>query len=109
MVFISTAGGKIYAVDRNSGSLKWTYPQGEGVYIGSVSSTPAIDTATGSNAICVGSEDGKLYSLDRTNGSLNWTYNAAVLLIRLLRLMKAVLFILGLRTEIFIQSVKMER
>ena len=76
LVFIGTAGGKIYAVDRNSGSLKWTYPQGEGVYIGSVSSTPAIDTATGSDAICVGSEDGKLYSLDRTNGSLNWAYNA---------------------------------
>ena len=69
IVVLGFENGEIQALNKNDGSLKWKYTTED-----TISSTPAIDTATDANAVYIGSEDGNLYSLNRTTGSLNWKY-----------------------------------
>lgn len=66
--FGSSADCKIYAVDAESGSIRWTYFTG-----GPVRIAPVVS----GERLYAGSDDGFLYCLAISDGSLIWKYNAA--------------------------------
>ena len=63
-VYFGTADGKVYALDAETGDLKWDTRTGGGIW-----STPVID----GNTLYIGSLDKKFYALDVTNGNQKWT------------------------------------
>jgi outer membrane protein assembly factor BamB len=62
-------GDRVYAVDLETGSLKWRYPREQGLG-GSVKGTPAYYKG----AIYFGATDENLYCLDAETGSFRWAY-----------------------------------
>jgi outer membrane protein assembly factor BamB len=64
-VFFGAGDGRIYAVNADTGKLKWHYQTGDVVH-----TKPAIDK----NKLVVGSFDGHLYCLNTDNGELNWRF-----------------------------------
>jgi outer membrane protein assembly factor BamB len=64
-------GGRIFALDRTSGNLKWRYPQVEAVD-GTFRSSPVLV-----NDVLVAAADNKiLYAVNATTGAAKWTYNS---------------------------------
>ncbi len=55
--------GKLYAFDRWTGAVAWTFPTG-----GKIQSGPSI----AGKLAYFGSQDGKLYAIDATSGTLAW-------------------------------------
>jgi len=64
-VYFGSSDGNIYALDANSGTLKWKFPTGDVVH-----SSPAIADGT----LYIGSWDTYLYALDATTGREKWRF-----------------------------------
>ncbi len=62
---IGNGDGNVYALDRESGLLQWTFETGHRVW-----STPLIVSDT----VYVGSMDRSLYALDLNSGEAKWTF-----------------------------------
>lgn len=68
-LLIAGAGdGCIYALDKQSGDLKWTYKTK-----GPITSSPAFQK----EIICAGSEDGIFYAFRSNSGELLWTFETS--------------------------------
>jgi outer membrane protein assembly factor BamB len=64
-VYVGTGDGKVYALNANDGSVRWSYQTG-----GAIKSSPAV-----SNGILyIGSTDNSLYALQTSDGSLLWSF-----------------------------------
>lgn len=63
---IGNGDGNVYALNRESGSLQWTFETGHRVW-----ATPLIVSDT----VYVGSMDRNLYALDLNSGEVEWTFN----------------------------------
>lgn len=74
-IYFGTTEGRIFALDVASSGNVWTYPSDTGT-VGEIVAAPAIDTATGANAVYIGSADGNLYALNKTDCTLKWKYSA---------------------------------
>lgn len=64
-VYFGAGDGYFYALDKESGKVKWSFQTA-----GIVRSSPAID----GSAVYFGSHDGTLYALNNDNGKLIWKY-----------------------------------
>lgn len=64
-VFVGSNDGKVYCIDRNTGTEKWRYGTA-----GRIVSKPAITEA---GNVVIGSEDQNLYCLSQNDGSLVWS------------------------------------
>lgn len=62
-------GDKLYAVNTETGTYKWSYPADSGLG-GTIKATPLLHE----NSIYFGATDGKLYCLDVTDGTFKWVY-----------------------------------
>lgn len=65
IVFFGSSDTKVYALNIETGTKKWSYKTG-----GSIHSSPAISK----NSLVIGSWDGKVYSLDVNTGKELWSY-----------------------------------
>jgi outer membrane protein assembly factor BamB len=65
VVYVASADGNVYALDANSGVMKWKYPAG--VY----TSSPAV----ANGIIYVGSDDDNVYALNASTGKELWSYD----------------------------------
>ncbi len=64
------SASRVYAVNAETGSLKWRYPAEE--YLTSaVKSSPAV----GQDLVYFGAGDGKLYAVTKESGDLAWTFS----------------------------------
>jgi outer membrane protein assembly factor BamB len=64
---IGNSDGNVYALDVESGGLKWSFPTGHRVW-----ATPLIMSDT----VCIGSMDHHLYALNLSDGSVRWDFHA---------------------------------
>lgn len=64
-VYFGSSDGNVYALDVNSGGLKWKFKTGDVVH-----SSPAIANGT----LYVGSWDTYLYAIDTTSGTEKWRF-----------------------------------
>lgn len=65
LFIIGNGDGNVYAIDRESGSLQWTFETDHRVW-----ATPLIVSDT----VYVGSMDRNLYALDLSSGDLKWSF-----------------------------------
>ncbi len=65
VVYFGSGDGNVYALDANSGALKWKFQTGDVVH-----SSPAIAEGT----LYIGSWDSYLYALDATSGKEKWRF-----------------------------------
>ena len=65
VVYFGSGDGNVYALDANSGALKWKFQTGDVVH-----SSPAIADGT----LYIGSWDTYLYALDAGNGKEKWRF-----------------------------------
>ncbi len=63
-------GGRVFAIDRATGNLKWRYPQVEPIN-GQFRTSPIMVDGT----LVAAAENKIVYAIDPTNGSPKWTYN----------------------------------
>ena len=68
IVYVGSWDKKLYALDANTGTLKWSYATGHFIY-----SSPAVVNGI----VYVGSLDHNLYALDANTGTLKWSYATA--------------------------------
>ncbi len=66
-LFVGSAGGVIYALDRDSGCVHWTYPAG-----GAVRSAIVAARDAGHYVLLFGDQNGWFYELDAASGKLRW-------------------------------------
>jgi outer membrane protein assembly factor BamB len=66
LVYIGSGAGIVYALDAQTGKLKWSYQTGD-----IVASAPAV----ANGIVYVGSFDKYLYALNAQTGTLIWKYN----------------------------------
>lgn len=66
-----TCGDRVYAVDSETGALKWKYPNDQSLG-GMVKGTPAVVDGN----IYFGAGDGIVYCLDAATGAFQWAYQA---------------------------------
>ncbi|MDY6876607.1 MAG: PQQ-binding-like beta-propeller repeat protein [Chloroflexota bacterium] len=64
---IGNSDGNVYALDVESGTLRWTFETGHRVW-----TTPLIV----SDIVYIGSMDRHLYALDLSTGEIRWSFNA---------------------------------
>ena len=64
---IGNSDGNVYALDAESGDLRWTFETGHRVW-----ATPLIVSDT----VYIGSMDRHLYALDLSNGNVRWDFHA---------------------------------
>jgi len=64
------AGKRFFAVDANTGALKWKYPQDTALPT-TISTSPAV----ANGMVYVGADDGKLYAFHTDNGKAAWQFN----------------------------------
>lgn len=65
IVYFGSEDNKLYALDAQTGELKWSYKTG-----GAIVSTPAV----ANGLVYFGSWDKRLYALDAVAGRLKWSY-----------------------------------
>lgn len=68
-LYVASLRGRVFCIDKNNGSICWTFtipPSKQGVMI---HSSPASD----GNVIVVGCDNSHLYAIDAHNGSLKWS------------------------------------
>jgi len=65
VVYFGSEDGNLYALDAQSGKLKWRYQTGDSIY-----SSPTV----ANGMVHFGSHDNKLYALDAITGELKWSY-----------------------------------
>ena len=66
-IFVGSAGGVIYGLDRETGCIHWTYQAG-----GAVRSAIVAARDGGRYALLFGDQNGWFYSLDASDGKLRW-------------------------------------
>jgi outer membrane protein assembly factor BamB len=67
MIFFGSKDGRIYALDANSGQMKWTYRIGKAL---------KLPLATVDDAVLAASEDKNLYAIDAQTGQKRWQFSA---------------------------------
>jgi outer membrane protein assembly factor BamB len=67
-VYVGSTGGKLYAIDRTSGTAKWQYE---------VKSRIASSPAVAGGLVYFGAFDGNFYAVSETNGQLKWKFQTA--------------------------------
>lgn len=67
-IYIGSADGNVYALDADTGEIRWKFQTGE-----KVRATPTVENGI----VYIGSWDGFLYALDAKSGQLHWKYDAA--------------------------------
>lgn len=67
-VYVGSTDGKLYAIDRDAGTLKWGFQTGSRIV-----SSPAV--AYGD--VYFGSYDGNFYALDASSGKVKWKFKTA--------------------------------
>jgi outer membrane protein assembly factor BamB len=73
VVYFGGTNGKLYALDANTGSLKWPAYAGEtGKPLLSIYGTPAVDNGV----VYFGASDGYVYALDAASGAKKWIFDA---------------------------------
>jgi len=63
------SGDRVYAIDMETGTMKWKYPNDLGL-ASSVKATPAVYDGR----VYFGAGDGNLYCIDAQTGTFNWAY-----------------------------------
>ncbi|MBI4399985.1 PQQ-binding-like beta-propeller repeat protein [Candidatus Micrarchaeota archaeon] len=66
LIYASSSDGKLYAVNENTGQLRWSFATKGPIY----GSSPVLK----GNAVYVGSTDGNLYSVDANTGKEKWKF-----------------------------------
>jgi polyvinyl alcohol dehydrogenase (cytochrome) len=66
-LFVGSAGGVIYALDRDSGCIHWTHQAG-----GAVRSAIVVARDGGRSVLLFGDQSGWFYALDAADGKLRW-------------------------------------
>jgi polyvinyl alcohol dehydrogenase (cytochrome) len=66
-LFVGSAGGGIYSLDRDSGCIHWTVQVG-----GAVRSAIVVARDGGRSVLLFGDQNGWFYSLDASDGKLRW-------------------------------------
>lgn len=66
-LYLGTSGGKVYALDADTGSEEWRYYTTVGEEF---ISSPAVSEGI----VCLGSMDGNLFALDQDAGDERWTF-----------------------------------
>ena len=64
-LYVGSADGKLYAIDIQSGNIKWSYPSGAPIF-----STPTVSDV---NLVYFGNHAGEVFAID-TNEVLHWNY-----------------------------------
>lgn len=70
-VYIGSGNNNLYAINSNSGTLKWKFETDKGI-----SSSPAVSNGI----VYIGSNDHYLYALDAIDGSLKWKYQTSAII-----------------------------
>lgn len=65
VVYFGSEDGNLYALDAQTGKLKWRYQTGDSIY-----SSPTV----ANGMVYFGSHDNKLYAVDAATGELKWSY-----------------------------------
>jgi outer membrane protein assembly factor BamB len=68
-VYIGVMNGKLYALNKDTGDVRWVYPAG-----GPLTDTPTVATINNKLTIIIGSLDGYVYAVDALTGSLLWKF-----------------------------------
>jgi outer membrane protein assembly factor BamB len=66
LIYVGSREGKFYAIDENSGSIRWEFQAGSWI-----ESTAAVVD----NTVYFGSNDGFLYALEANSGQKLWSFN----------------------------------
>jgi outer membrane protein assembly factor BamB len=69
-VYIGVMNGKLYALNKDTGAVRWTYQSG-----GPIHHTPTVATVNNRLTVYVGAYDGTLYAIDATTGAEIWKYS----------------------------------
>jgi outer membrane protein assembly factor BamB len=70
LIYVSGYNGTVYAINADSGNLRWQYPRVEEAGLGSITGGVAL---AGEN-IYFGSFDGNIYALNAATGDLEWQF-----------------------------------
>lgn len=68
-VYLGSTNGYVYALNADTGAVRWQFPQAGKPAIGSVYSSPVV----AGNMVYVGSDDGRIYALKDTTGVPAWS------------------------------------
>jgi eukaryotic-like serine/threonine-protein kinase len=71
-VYFGGTNGKFYALDANTGALKWTYSGEQNTPLGSIYGEPAV----ANGVVYFGTLNGTLYALNANDHSVKWTFDA---------------------------------
>ena len=69
LLYIGLMNGKLYALDRRTGSTVWVYETGMGL-----TNSPTVADINGRRMVFFGSTNGNIYGLDALTGEALWTY-----------------------------------
>jgi outer membrane protein assembly factor BamB len=95
-VYVGSDDGNLYALDANTGSLRWKFTTG-----GPVMSSPTINDGI----VYVGSNDQRLYAIDGLNGSLNWTFTTSSPLTSAPTVANGIVYIAGSGFDSYIYAI----
>jgi outer membrane protein assembly factor BamB len=84
-IYFGSTDGNIYALDIESGYMRWVYKTN-----GSINSVPIADTEN----IYIGSNDGSVYAVSQKDGELQWRFQTdSTVQSTIIRTQKSVLFV----------------
>ncbi len=69
VVYVGSTNGYVYALDADTGAVRWQFPHAGSPAIGSVYSSPGV----AGNMVYVGSDNGRIYALKDTTGVPAWS------------------------------------
>jgi outer membrane protein assembly factor BamB len=69
LVYIGIMNGKLYALDRETGSTDWVYDAGMGI-----TNTPTVAQVEDKRLIFFGAMNGQIFGLDAETGEERWVY-----------------------------------
>jgi outer membrane protein assembly factor BamB len=68
-VYIGVMNGKLYALNKDTGDVRWVYPAG-----GPLTDTPTVATINNKLTVVFGSLDGHVYAVDALTGGHLWKF-----------------------------------
>lgn len=72
-IFLPTMGGRLYALDRGTGCIKWTYEAGS-----PLRTSITLGDIDGRGTLFVGDQATLIHAVDAANGTAVWTSNVAM-------------------------------